>query len=81
MKHIPSKPEVVAKIFIYSILAVGFAFGLMVPFIFWGGAGVVKAVPEKEQFIYSVLESHFFALILAVFIGIATYSAINGVPK
>ena len=81
MEYKPSKPEIVAKAFIYCVLATGFTFGLMIPFVSWGGAAGASSAHIRGNLMFSLLDSPYFYVVLLVFWIIAIYSAIRGMPK
>ncbi|WP_444924410.1 hypothetical protein ACJJH9_04135 [Microbulbifer sp. DLAB2-AF] len=81
VEYKPSKPEVVAKAVIYCVLATGFVFGLMIPFVFLGGAGGSSSAHIRGDWMFSLLDSPYFYVALSICWLIGIYSAIKGVPK
>jgi len=81
MKYKASTPEKIAKSFVYCVLSTGFAFFLMLPFSFWGGAAGSKATPARAEWIFSILDSPIFYITLICFWVIAIYSALKGIPS
>ena len=83
MSYKPAKVEVIAKAFIYLILAMAGVLGSLGIAVFMWGGRHTKGEGQRivAEHMFQIMSTPYFAAFIIVVGFIAVYSAINGLPK